>query len=369
MDKHEHTHYSTDVGSTEQILLIGEASKNTQSIRAMLEIAGHKVLHAGTVKAAEIALEQTGFVMIIVDCDVNDSVVGSIAEFTSLLSPKTPTVGFTTSRSQTLVMDVMRSGAVDMFCLPRDLSVVQGRVEKIITNTQKNKLHEDRNMETRQLYEEAHQAHGAAVEEIESLSHTIANGQCQQEQQMRLVAMAAEFRTLVGQELEVESMLRTSLEYLLHRLGPMNAAVYIREGDVGWGVGAYINYDRQGENFSEFLHTLGEHACSSVSQERGLRLFTDGSSFTNWINSEDLDFSGNEVVAVGCFDGSQCMAVIVFFRSDSKRFGDESVKIIETLSPIFGTQLGSILKINRRAETNWPSGSVDDDDWSFGNAA
>ena len=357
--------------SQNKILLIGEANEQTTAIRASIEVAGHVVVHAGTIKAAEIALEKTAFGLIVVDCDSRESVVKSISEFTSLLSPKTPTIGYTTSRSQTFVMEVMRNGAVDVLCLPRDLTVVKDRVESTLSKNHNAKLEERRNKDVRRLYEEAHMAHGEAVEEIENLNHALANGQCDQEQQIRLVAMSAEFQTLVSQELEVESMLRTSLEYLLHRLGPTNAAVYIREGDIGWGVGAYINYDRQGENFSEFLQTLGEQSCSLIAQEKSLRFFTDGVSFTSWIDTEDLDFDGSEVVAVGCFDGDRCMAVIVFFRSDSKRFNSESVKIIESLSPIFGSQLGKILKIHRRAQTTWPSESIDtdDDDWSFGSAA
>ncbi len=367
----EGIHTMKKLKQPKKILLIGEANEQTTAIRASIEVAGYDVVHAGTMKAAEIALEQGAYGLIVVDCDTNNSVVESISEFTSLLSPKTPTIGFTTSRSQTLVMNMMRNGASDVFCLPRDLGVVKERIELAMsknTNIQEATKKYD---EIQRLYNEVHQAHGAAVEEIESLSHTLANGQCVQDQKMRLVAMAAEFRTLVSQELEVESMLRTSLEYLLHRLGPTNAAVYIREGEVGWGVGAYINYDRQGENYSEFLQTLGEQACTTVSQEKTLRVFTDGNSFTNWIDTDELDFEGNEVLSIGCFDGEKCMAVIVFFRSDSKRFDDESLKIVETISPLFGSQLGSILKIHRRAETTWPSESLDneDDDWSFGNAA
>ncbi len=354
-----------------QILLIGEANEQTTAIRASIEIAGYNVVHAGTIKVAEITLEQTNFGLIVIDCDINNTVVESISEITPLLSPKTPTIGFTTSRSQTLVMKMMRNGASDVFCLPRDLSVVKERIELVMSKNNTVQIETKKNDEIRRLYEEVHRAHGAAVEELESLGHTLANGHCDQEQQMRLVAVAAEFRTLVGQELEVESMLRTSLEYLLHRLGPTNAAVYIREGEVGWGIGAYINYDRQGENYSEFLQTLGEQACSVVSQEKTLHVFTDGTSFTNWIDTDELDFEGNEVISVGCFDGEKCMAIIVFFRGDSNRFDDESLKIVETLSPLFGAQLGSILKIHRRAETTWPSESLDseDDDWSFGNAA
>ena len=357
--------------SQNQILLIGEANESTIAIRASIEVVGYNIVHAGTMKAAEIALERDVFNLIVVDCDVNESVVASISEFTSLLSPKTPTICFTKSRSQTLVMTMMRSGAADVFCLPRDLGVVNERIQKVLSQNHKDALEAKQKEDTQRLYEESQRAHGVAVEELESLSHTLANGHCDQEQQMRLVAMAAEFRTLVSQELEVETMLRTSLEYLLHRLGPTNAAVYVREGEVEWGIGAYINYDRQGENYTQFLEKLGEQSCSLVSQEKTVRVFTDGTMFTNWIDTDELDFNGNEVITIGCFDGDRCMAVVVFFRSDLKRFGDESVKIIETLSPLFGSQLGCILKIHRRAETTWPSESMDteDDDWSLGNAA
>ena len=63
------------------------------------------------------------------------------------------------------------------------------------------------------------------------------------------------------------------------------------------------------------------------------------------------------------------MAVMVFFRSDAKQFGEESIEAFEVMREIFGQQLSTILRIHKRAETTWPSESIDDDDWSFGKAA
>jgi len=57
------------------------------------------------------------------------------------------------------------------------------------------------------------------------------------------------------------------------------------------------------------------------------------------------------------------------FRSDSRPFDREALETIDTLRSIFGQQLGTILKIHRRAETQWPSESIDDDDWTLGKAA
>tara|TARA_B100000959_G_C14659963_1_gene492000 strand:- start:477 stop:668 length:192 start_codon:yes stop_codon:yes gene_type:complete len=63
------------------------------------------------------------------------------------------------------------------------------------------------------------------------------------------------------------------------------------------------------------------------------------------------------------------MAVIVLFRDETRKFDNEVMNTIETIQTIFGKQLGTILKIHRRAESHWPSESIDDDDWSADKAA
>ena len=45
---------------------------------------------------------------------------------------------------------------------------------------------------------------------------------------------------------------------------------------------------------------------------------------------------------------------------------------MDVLRKIFGDQIGKILKIHRRAASEWPAESVDesdDDDWTLGRAA
>ena len=59
----------------------------------------------------------------------------------------------------------------------------------------------------------------------------------------------------------------------------------------------------------------------------------------------------------------------MLFRGDTRPFDEESIETMDTLRSIFGHQLGVILKIHRRAESHWPSESLDDDDWSLGKAA
>jgi len=208
-----------------------------------------------------------------------------------------------------------------------------------------------------------------ADEENDSLSNELANAHCETKKKMQQVAIGAEFQALVSQELEVESMLRTALGYMLTRVGAMNAAVYLREGDVDWGIGAYINYDRQPEQFQSLVDTLGSTVCHTLATEENIKHFTNGEAFADTMGIDPFDFSGNEVVSYGCYAGDRCMAVVVLFRDNSRSFNTEAMDTIETLRTIFGQQLETILKIHRRAETQWPSESIDDDDWSIDKAA
>jgi hypothetical protein len=186
---------------------------------------------------------------------------------------------------------------------------------------------------------------------------------------MQQVVIGAEFQALIGQELEVESMLRTSLGYTLTRVGALNAAVFLREGDMDWGVGAFVNYDRQDDQFQSLVDELGPAVCPLMASEQRLKRYPDGESFANLVDLDPSDFSGTEVVVFGCYHENRCMAIMVLFRGDSKPFTKETVETLDTLRSIFGQQLGKILSIHRRGKTQWPSESIDDDDWSLGKAA
>ena len=186
---------------------------------------------------------------------------------------------------------------------------------------------------------------------------------------MRQVAIGAEFQTLIGQELDVESMLRTALGYMLTRLGATNAAVYLREDEVDWGLGAFINFDRQADQFQPLIDSLGSAICPIMASEKQLKKYSDGEAFADFLELDPIDFSGCEVVTFGCFYENKCRAVVILFRGDTRPFDEESIETMDTLRTIFGQQLGVILNIHKRAEVHWPSESIDDDDWSLGKAA
>ena len=102
-----------------KILLIGEANEQTTAIRASIEVTGHTVVHAGTIKAAEIALEQCAFALIVVDCDTSESVVESVSDYLDsyieeAIPTKTIEEATANKRAYGLLSDIRKMLSVDM---------------------------------------------------------------------------------------------------------------------------------------------------------------------------------------------------------------------------------------------------------------
>jgi|GEM_PF-2098987 DNA-binding response OmpR family regulator len=359
----------TNTTKQANILLIGSFSKSTDPIKASLEVFGYHVEQIPSLsKFEEVTLKST-FDIFVSAVDSSKFNTDELFELASLVSPSTPVVGFSENPSPSSVVDFIRLGGVDFFCIPDDISLIAERVQTVLGNSLQAKELKENAEQSLQLCNTMNEELQRVSDENDALCSDLANSHCETQKKIKQASVAAEFQTLVNQELEIDSMLRTALGYLLTRIGATNAAVYLNEGDVDWGIGAYINYDRQPDQFQTLIDTIGSIACPTISDEPSLARFVDGETFANTVGADAVDFSGSEVVTIGCCYEDRCMATIVLFRGDTKPFDQECLDTLETIQTIFGHQLGTILKIHRRAETNWPSESIDDDEWNYGKAA
>ena len=350
-------------------LLIGSFPASTEAVRASLEVGGHCVEQINSLSEFEEVLKNDTFDLIVSAIGSLKFTTKELFELVSLLPKETPVVGYSDNPIPQNIVEFVRCGGADFFCIPEDLNILCERAQAVLDKSNKTKEIKEANENTARLCSTMNEEIQRVSEENDTLCNDLANTHCDTQKKIQQAAVAAEFQTLVNQELEIESMLRTALGYLLTRIGATNAAVYLHEGDVDWGIGAYINYDRQPEQFQTLIDTLGPIACPIIADDNTLEAHKDGERFARIVGADPIDFCGSEVVTMGCAYENRCMAAMVLFRGDTKPFDQECLDTLETIQEIFGHQLGTILKIHRRAETTWPSESVDDDEWNYGKAA
>ncbi len=194
--------------------------------------------------------------------------------------------------------------------------------------------------------------------------------------QLNEVAMATEFRTLLKQELDVEDLLRTALEYLLGRIGPTNAAVFLPDSAGAFDLGAYVNYDCPRETITVLLNHLCRVVCPQMAEESEIVRFEDAQAFAEYIGTDAGFLGGCQVVAFSCRHDGKCLAVIVLFRNAQEPFEEALAQTIEILRAIFAEQVSNVIRVHHRASPSWPKEALDDehdvsdyDDFGFGGMA
>ena len=113
------------------ICIVGGEQATVDSLRAILEVAGHDVTCVSNSQAYEEHLTHHNVDVTLVSCQTKVH-CEEVFESTSLLSDSTIITGFTSSPSYESTIDFIRNGGVDFFDLPEDLDGVCERIKRAL---------------------------------------------------------------------------------------------------------------------------------------------------------------------------------------------------------------------------------------------
>lgn len=271
----------------------------------------------------------------------------------------------------------MQFGATDFLSGPMSAEEVERRIESAARRSRERIEHEERmhrlrNL-SRRLEAEARPADdldqstmdeatpaGLPVDQTAS-DLPLEGDDSDQFRKLDEVAMCSEFRTLIRQELDVEDLLRTALEYLLVKTGPTNAAVYLAGGDESFGLGAYVNCDLPRKSVEPMLRRLCDEACPAVAEHVDVLRFEDAKEFVSECELGSEVSSDLEMVAVPCHHDGECFAVMFLFRDSEQGFEDETAQVLGALRSILAEQLATLIRVHNRLENNWPDAPADEE--------
>lgn len=205
-------------------------------------------------------------------------------------------------------------------------------------------------------------------EQLSSLCADLAGAYEEMTEQIDQVTVASEFGALVRQELDVESLLRTALEFVLAKVGPTNAAVFLPSTTGDWSLGAYINYDRPRETVDVLLDGLGCALAPRMARQRQLLMLPEAAEFSAIVGDEAVWLGDCGGILFSCHDENECLAVVCLFRDEHTPFESDLRPTIETIATLFGRQLGRIVHIHHRhvAKDQWGAVENDDEGWDDG---
>jgi hypothetical protein len=182
-------------------------------------------------------------------------------------------------------------------------------------------------------------------------------------EQMAQVGLAAEFNSLIRQELDLESLLRTVLEFVLAKLGPTNAAVFLPSTTGDYTLGAYVNYDCPRDTAEVLLEHLAGVLPERFEDESSVVLMRSERALVERLGDHADWLDGHAVACFSCRTDEECLAVVTLFRDRRTGFGDDHVATLDTIAELFAQQLARVIHIHHRhlPKEKWGMGEDADD--------
>jgi len=353
-------------------LCVGLDCVQDARLGSLLDEAGvrHESVEPATEALAHLVSNSTDFVFI--SSSLAPAEFAPVAAQARRISAVTKIVVAGAMPTANELLAAVRAGAVDWIDPSDDPDSVLARV-RAITDTinderrrderitrlkgicQKLVVHRD---EFARQVDELHEIHdGLHSNGLHSAVHGV-------QERVDEAEVAGEFRGLLSQELDVEDLLRTSLQYLLTKTGATNAAVYLPGSKpTQFGLGAYVHYDCPRTTAQPLLDRLGDDICQRLAHRPDIIRFTDTREFVHAIGMAGAVLEDAELVAWSALHEGECMAVFFLFRNRAEPFKEELAALIDVLRPVFGAQMAKLVRIHHRSNFQFPKlqGEGEDD--------
>jgi hypothetical protein len=167
-------------------------------------------------------------------------------------------------------------------------------------------------------------------------------------QGMKLNTLAAEFETIIRQDLDIEGLLRTTLEYALRKIGSTNGAIFLPNSCGDFTLGAYVNFDLPRDTAETLIGQLADTLAPGCEQCRQVVIASHACQLG--VPSIDPDhWVGDQAITVqACWQDNECIAVVAFFRDPKTPFGEDLRSTIAMIVDTFARQLARVVRTHHR---------------------
>lgn len=249
-------------------------------------------------------------------------------------------------------VEALRVGACDVVDETLDADELAHRLKNAAERTRglRERVAVDaaRNRKLRRLCRRLNESRHELSQQVTALCGDMTAACHEMADQLATVGMASEFKCLIGQELDVESLLRTALEYTLARTGPTNAAIFLPASTGDYSLGAYVNYDKARDTAEVMLDHLADVLPERFEEDEGAVNITTAQELEERLGDASHWLEDHTLLTYTCRWKGETLAVVAFFRERGLPFTEATVRVVDTLGALFAAQLARVIRVHHR---------------------
>ncbi|XVJ58168.1 MAG: hypothetical protein HEQ23_01720 [Tepidisphaera sp.] len=247
---------------------------------------------------------------------------------------------------------VMQAGATDLVDAESDAEEISRRVlaaaGRCGTARERWAHREQRAERLRRLCRGLNHSRHELSRQVSSLCENLAGAYKELSEQMTMITLATEFNSIIRQELDLESLLRVGVEFMLGKTGPTNAAVFLPAASGDYSLGAYVNYDCPKDSAEVLMDQLASSIAPRLDHHAGVVLMNTADELREHLGDGAEWVDGMSVLASACRHQGECLGVITLFRPRSQPFTAEVASCFGVLTGLFAQQLSRVIHVHHR---------------------
>ena len=326
---------------------------------------------ASTIADAIIAMEREEYDAAIIPMTLEDGQGFDLVRLIEASNSHTKTIVLADRPLVTDAIDAMRSGAIDLLAVPIAEAELLAAVVCAVDKARNDRKRAEKVDHLKSLCKKLHDSQQQMAENVDALGSdlidaydSLQTGHSDIEQPCEPPGFAGQ----IANDLDIESLLRKSLEHMLAQTGATNAAVFLPCNHSDFNLGAYVNYDCPRDTVDVLLDQLADLLAPSLQNIEGVVSLSGGDDISAFLGDDAGWLSDYEVVAFSCKSDDECLAVIAFFRELGRDFPIETVAELKTMGDMLADQLARVVKIHHRhmPDHEWSGWFEEEDDDEFG---
>lgn len=307
------------------------------------------VVHAPTLADARQYLADHSVDLAVIQPKLPDGDGFDLAAEVARISRTTATVVVSETADFADAQRALRAGVDDLIVNENDAADFAQRIAHALDRKTREKAHDQRVLRLRRLCKKLNAARVEVSKQVDILCNDLVTAYQELACQMQNVVQTSEFSGLVKDELDLEALLRVTLEHLMAKLGPSNAAIFLPATMDEYSLGGYVNYDCTSESADILLEHLADTLAPRVATADDLVHLTTREDIERWIGEDAGQLGDSGVLAVPCMSEGECLAVLVLFRDVDQPFEEEHLDRVSSLAPMLGEALEKIIRVHHRS--------------------
>ena len=328
-----------------------------------------QLIRAANLAEARGQLAKSPADLVLIDSDQPD---GSGVELAAELSGGTSapqTIIISGRPSYESAVGAIRAGAADLLVKPLDAGELDIRLRQAQLRHQSDDQARRKLRRLKRVCKKLNQVRRDVKQQVDILCKDLVAAYHELAVQMNQIMQSSEYAALVRSELDLEELLRKTLEFLLHKAGPTNAAIFLPSNGEEFTVSGYVNYDCTSDAADFLLQHLADVVAPRAAQLSELVHLCEPEVMTSWIGQEVTYLADSHLIAFACHQADEPLAVIVLFRDKSEPFDPSLLEACDAIGPLLGDSLAKLIRIHHRHLIDEDEDEDEDDFGVAGNAA